>query len=269
MKKLILIIPILAIVSCSNEVEEIVNPKTGTLLKRFEYYTDDSGQKIKDGDYIEWYADGSKKEESVYSSGILNGIQKTYDNSGTICELNFIMGKKEGNGKISDKNGVILNRFNYKNDMKDGIQESFNENGKIKLKADYEFGIPSNIWTYYDSEGEVIAKLKFINGICQDYIGRWKILQRKGFFLTFKDDGSVVLEKPQSSFSPVNDGVMVGEFEMEEELNIYFVDQYSGIKSKTSYPILVVSNKLDTIDFVNFEYQNSDDMIMTIVKIKN
>ena len=119
-----------------------------------------------DGQYIEYYTSGSKKNISNYKNGILDGSYTIYyDNEKLMEESHYKNGLMEGkrillwaNGNVKEKNflkkGAItgVSEFYYSNgnrrkvisfdtyNRRDGEWIDYHLDGKIKLKVVYESG---------------------------------------------------------------------------------------------------------------------------------
>ena len=119
-----------------------------------------------DGQYVEYYLSGSKKNISNYKNGILDGRYTSYyDNDKLMEESHYKDGLMEGkrilrwsNGNIKEKNflkkGAItgVSEFYYSNgnprkvisfdkyNRRDGEWIDYHLDGKIKLKVVYESG---------------------------------------------------------------------------------------------------------------------------------
>lgn len=185
----------LLIASCGKEVEEIKNPSTGKLLKRYEYYTDDSGQKIKDGEYVEWDAAGKKIAELHYQADSLHGSCVFYAENGQIHTNNYNNGKRDGQQETKLPNGVILSRENFSNGVLDGKQQYFSVTGKKLRESYFKNGKPTGKWTYYE-KGKKFFALDFKNGVCQQLTGRWNITEERATSMVFGKDGSFQLYAP-------------------------------------------------------------------------
>lgn len=171
--------------SCGNEVEEIKNPTTGKLLKRYEYYTDDSGQKIKDGTYVEWNAVGNKIAELHYQDDSLNGPCTYYNEDGSVFKENY-------------KNGVL-----------DGQQTYYYSSGKKQTTGSYSSGKQTSSWKYYDDKGKLAFTLNFKNGICQELVGTWQLEEARQTTFTFFKDGTFEFKAP--TFKNFGEPVLQGK----------------------------------------------------------
>ena len=186
----------LLLTSCGNNVEEIKNPSTGKLLKRYEYYTDDSGQKIKDGEYVEWDAAGKKIAELHYQGDSLNGSCVFYADNGQIHTNNYKNGKLDGEQETKLTDGVVLSREIYTNGILDGKQQYFNSTGKKLRESYYKNGKPSGKWIYYLEDSRYTFELTFKNEVCQEFIGTWDVEEERQTSMIFGKNGSFQLWAP-------------------------------------------------------------------------
>lgn len=191
----------LLLTSCGNDIEEIKNPSTGKLLKRFEYYTDDSGQKVKDGEYFEWDAAGNKIAELQYQDDSLNGICIYYNQDGTIANYNYLNGKNDGEQSLKAKNGKWIFKENYKKGRLDGIQTYYHSNGKVQCTGKYAFGKQTGTWKYFEDDGKSAFNLSFKNGVCQELIGSWVLKDNGITTFIFRKNGTFTLKAPYFRYS--------------------------------------------------------------------
>lgn len=191
----------LLLTSCGNEVEEIKNTSTGKLLKRYEYYTDDSGQKIKDGEYVEWDAAGKKIAELHYQDDSLHGTCVYYKENGSIGSYNYNLGKLDGEQSLKAKNGSWVFQKNYSNGKIDGTQTYYHLSGKKQCSGSFSNGIQSGKWNYFDDKGKSNFALNFNNGVCDKLTGTWISEDDDQTMFIFGEDGSFVLKAPLFRYS--------------------------------------------------------------------
>ena len=191
----------LLLTSCGNDVEEIKNPSTGKLLKRYEYYTDDSGQKVKDGEYIEWDAAGNKIAELHYQDDSLHGACVYYNEDGSIGSYNYNLGKLDGEQSLKAKNGSWVFQENYSNGKLDGIQTYYHLSGKKQCYGFFSNGIQSGKWNFFDDKGKPSFTLNFNKGVCNELTGTWVSEDDGVTTFIFGKDGSFVLKAPLFRYS--------------------------------------------------------------------
>lgn len=216
----------LLLTSCGNDVEEIKNPSTGKLLKRYEYYTDDSGQKIKDGEYVEWDATGKKIAELYYQNDSLHGECTYYNEDGSTGQFNYDNGKPNGNLSLKTKNGNWIFHEQYLNGKLDGAQTYYHATGKKQCAGNYAFGKQTGVWKYFDDEGKPTFTLSFQNGICQDLIGTWELEDARLTTFVFKKDGSFVFSAPH--FKHFGEAVIQGEGSFTVSRMLQLLDEAHG-----------------------------------------
>jgi antitoxin component YwqK of YwqJK toxin-antitoxin module len=246
--------------SCGNDVEEIKDPSTGKLLKRFEYFTDDSGQKIKDGEYIEWDAAGKKISKLHYKEDSLHGSCTYYLDNGNILENNFSMGKLSGDQFLKTRNGKVIHKEHFEHGLLDGKQEYRNSNGELQRLSFFTNGKPSGTWTYYE-KGKKYFTLNFKNGICQELIGTWNITEERATSMKFGDDGSFKLYAPY--FDNFGDPVLRvdGTYQIDEQLHAV---HKNGITM--SYELFYVSK--DTVILIDKDAESPSTAITELIRRK-
>ncbi len=202
MKKLSLLSLLFILLACGNEVEEIVDPQTGVILVRYEYYKNSSGQKIKHGQYSEWNKDGSLRNEIEYKDGLKHGKQTYYPSKDTVVYNVYVEDKRTGPSSLIAY-GKILKEVTYKNDMLHGYQKYYYPGEKLKAEGEMSHNVPVKEWTYYSPTHKYKSKLKFDNkGICVDLIGKWMLQQdnKKKEFILFDEKGGFEYHAPMFKY---------------------------------------------------------------------
>ncbi len=200
---------ILLLTSCRNDVEEIKNPSTGKLMKRYEYYSDDSGQKIKDGEYVEWDYLGNKMSKLQYKDDSLNGPAIFYNEDGSIANYNYLKGKLDGEQTLKSKQGDWIYKENYTNGIPNGTHAYYHSNGKLMCSGNFALGVQVGKWKYLDDMGNPSFNLTFKNGVCQELIGTWELKERAFTTFAFREDGTYTLKAPYFKYS--QNSVVQGE----------------------------------------------------------
>jgi len=109
--------------------------------------------------------DGSLISEETYTSGIKQGIAKTFYPDGVIAEsVTWINGKKEGAWEQFFTDGKIKLRGNYSGDEKNGDFLIYFLNGQVMLNGQYRNGHQHGTWIYYSEKGNILKKETFENG---------------------------------------------------------------------------------------------------------
>lgn len=198
MKKLLYACSFLTLLGCGNEVEEITNPTTGTVLKRYEYYFDENGQKVKDGTYTEWNQDGTMKWTCIYKDGKQHGEEKVYLKSDSIIHNNFKDGERDGISQIIYKD-VIIRKLNYSKGLLEGKQLYYYPNGKLKTEGYTKNNLTTNVWKHYDSNGKLVATFNYNDfHIPKELIGKWVQQTNNGtqVYYEFDETGSAKFYGP-------------------------------------------------------------------------
>lgn len=249
--------------SCGNDIEEIKNPSTGKLLKRYEYYTDDSGQKVKDGEYIEWDAAGKKIAELHYQDDSLHGVCTYYNEDGSVGHFNYNNGKPNGELSLKAGNGNWIFQKRYKNGELDGAQAYYHATGKKQCVGNYASGKPVGSWRYFDDKGEPTFTLSFQNGVCQDLIGTWELEDARMTTFLFRKDGSFTFSAPH--FKHFGDPVVQGEGSFTVSRMLQLIDEQHGIR-EWEYEVFDVEK--DRIILIN---PNADveESILSLRKVKS
>ena len=142
---------------------------------RLEFYH--TNGKIN-GEYTEYFRNQSIKIKCYYIDGIINGEYKAYHDN-TIFNLdvlpqfcliqlknhcNFLMGKKHGLNIKYNKNGEVLTKIYYEEDIKNGyFYEKDFDNKKI-IECNYKNDILDGDYKEVDFNNNIIVKCTYLNG---------------------------------------------------------------------------------------------------------
>jgi antitoxin component YwqK of YwqJK toxin-antitoxin module len=243
----------LLLFSCGNTVEEIKNPETGKLLKRYEYYTDDRGQKIKDGAYTEWDNSGRLISELNYVDDSLNGSCIYYSDNGGKYMNNYDKGLLNGTQSFYQKNGKLLVQDNYKMGVKHGIQKFFSNNGKLLLEYNYSNGIPAGKWKYYSLFMDEEFDVKLNNGVCKELIGKWIIEGKRESWFIFDKSGNFEYWYPNYEHFGKAEKQLFGKVDFGKTIKLI---HRNGLTLEFALSYL----KEDNLIFTDFE--NDEDIVM-------
>ena len=125
MKKLLTILCLVLLVSCSNEVP------SDKLVERNGITYETNSTTPFTGSSVNYYEDGLRVE----------------------------------NGKPQVNYTELMFRRNYKNGKKDGLQEIFYyENGQLLRRENYKNGYRGGLWEYFDEEGNLTETKEWKDG---------------------------------------------------------------------------------------------------------
>ncbi|MEI6765416.1 MAG: hypothetical protein WCM76_07220 [Bacteroidota bacterium] len=92
-----------------------------------------------DGAYREFYPDGTVKIDGQYKHGLYNGTWKYYDSSGILIgQGEFTLGSGIQRGMT--RTGKTTRTIQYKNNLKDGEETWYNEDGSVEKVVVYREG---------------------------------------------------------------------------------------------------------------------------------
>lgn len=223
MKVIVYLIPtILILFSCGNEEEIITDPSSGKIIKKYGYYSDDNGQKIIDGEYVEWYPSGDLKLKEMFEDGKRNGLSIFYQTKDSICYNYYENEVRNGECRLENSKGIVLSTYNYKDGLLNGKSLYNFSNGKKQIESEYENGIPTGLWRYFNLDGNEIAKIEFNTGIPKQIIGKWEVEGMRLTSYEFKEDGTISVFEPYNKFANTPFESMKGYYSMGRLLNLKF-----------------------------------------------
>ena len=200
MKKLILLLLFIPLVSCqdvevretyykSGELASTVNYVSGLQKgEKKEYYRSGElkstvnivnsklqGEK-RQGEYKGYWESGELQGTANYVDGLRQGELKEYYESGELDgTVNYVDGLIQGEWKGYYKSGKLKRTGNYVTSRKQGEWKEYYESGELKSTVDYNFGRASDIKAYNET-GELI------------------VFDRKKLIKTFHDNGQLKME---------------------------------------------------------------------------
>jgi len=153
--------------------------------KKFNIYECDYVHGIKEGREIIRYKNGEVKESSLYknnllhgkkeyfdiygvlskeehySNGLLHGVSRVFEYHKLKIETHYKHGKK--NGKEIVENWGKYDQYNFKDDLKHGIQVRTSFGRKYTEK--FSYGKRNGVQYAFDEDGAILSKEKFVNDI--------------------------------------------------------------------------------------------------------
>ncbi len=161
----------------------------GTLVALLEYHNDYLIERIrinrtdnegrKQGQWMEFYEDGTVKREVFYKDNQIDGVYKEFQPNGN---LSLIMDYEEGRIVEEDEDEILAEQIE--------IRREFDDEGNVIFQGSFKENVPVGIHRFYNSEGEVINAflyndlgVKIAEGIVDEQgnrIGEWKDLYPDG-----------------------------------------------------------------------------------------
>ncbi len=135
MKKLLPILCLLILVSCSNEVP------LDQLVERNGITYEINSQTPFTGSFVNYHENGQLK-----------------------VRRNFKDGKRDGLSEDFYENGQLNSKENYKEGELNGLREYYNEKGQLKFIQNWKDGKPDSLWEYFDEEGNLTETEEYKNG---------------------------------------------------------------------------------------------------------
>ena len=144
MKKLLTILCLVLLVSCSNEVE------TDKLVYRNGLYYEVNSTKPFTGSVVEYHDNGQLEMRGNYKDGKDDGLWESYY-----------------------ENGQLEMRGNYKDGEPDGLREFHYDNGQLESRGNvkdggFGFGQEDGLWEYFDEEGNLTETQEWKDGVLQE-----------------------------------------------------------------------------------------------------
>jgi len=201
--------------------------KTGEYIKHGQwkfFHENTSGKKIgmkgnfnhnkKEGVWQYYFLNGTKRSETIYKSGQLDGLQKNYTKSGllfsetpyinglihgkkteyyknqkTKSETPYKKGKIAGTAKIWYESGKLYRESEYINSIKNGPSIEFYPNGKLKKSEFYKDGKLDGQWFEHYANGKkrITGQYRMLPGKNETKRENW---EKTGTWTYFHQNGT-------------------------------------------------------------------------------
>jgi antitoxin component YwqK of YwqJK toxin-antitoxin module len=139
-----------------------------------------NGKPMAKGNYLD------EKKDSIWQ------FFSEYDGA-LLSEENYRSGMKDGTSKIFFPAGGISEIITWKNDVRDGLWETYYSDGKVKMKGGYTGGDKSGPFIFYYNEGTPMITGDYLEG---HQHGVWIYYSGKGEVVrTEKYDKGILLDK--------------------------------------------------------------------------
>ncbi|MFL0084864.1 hypothetical protein R5N98_03870 [Tenacibaculum maritimum] len=166
----------------------------------YEFHIAENNDKVdlQRGIQFYWY-DYDKIKSSIYGikGKVLNGsyVKSILETNMIIEEGKFVYGKKEGNWKKWDSQGNLERVEFWKEGLRNGLCEIYNEEGKVSLRGSYDKGVKTGKWENNFNKTKIIRTWKrgVLNGGYKEYEnevlikkGRYRKGEKEGLWIDFK-----------------------------------------------------------------------------------
>ena len=96
--------------------------------------------------------------EITYKNGVMNGIMKTYLQTGQLYQsFWYVNGIKEDTAKWYFENGKVYRTTLFKNDTMNGIQTQYYRNGKVRARLNFIKGLRTPYLEEFSSDGKKVT----------------------------------------------------------------------------------------------------------------
>jgi antitoxin component YwqK of YwqJK toxin-antitoxin module len=211
----------------------------------------------RDGQWKDFYSDGSLQAEGIYDNGKQIGEWKYYHLNGKLEQTGKFnkQGKFEGKWKWYFDNSKLLKEENYRNGLKDGMSTAYDETGKVIEEGEFVDGNEDGPW--FEQIGDTYTRGTYRDGLRN---GKWynfylnsdslktdSLCYFKGNFIEdnpdgkhiyywengkVKDEGSYVMGKKEGEWYKYNfDGTLFMIISYKQGVET----RYDGVKIKPAY----------------------------------
>tara|TARA_B100001248_G_scaffold239965_1_gene205602 strand:- start:432 stop:1361 length:930 start_codon:yes stop_codon:yes gene_type:complete len=274
MRKIFSIAAMLMFMLACSKTREVKNPLTGKLIEKYEYYEDDNGSFIKDGEYKSWFPNEQIKISGTYKDNKKEGVWKYWDENGNLLiEVDYENDLKDGKYKEYYATGNIKQEAIYSKDTLNGIEKTYFPNGAVKYEINFVNGVKNGVafeydslgnkrvqkeylngsktgkWILWDSNSVKIREIDFENDVPKFLIGLWKDPEKRKLTYEFKKDGIVVKKFPIFEIAlgyndPITTKKYFLDFDIERlklfRINSNTIEEWLEIKKMTKDNLEVV-----------------------------
>lgn len=112
-------------------------------------------QKVVDGQYKDYHANGTVSRDLQISGGKMNGPYKEYYDNGVVKESGtYLKGEKHGEFRTFNEDGKPAYVMNYEDGKLDGPYEEYDEKGNLSITGAYKNGRKNGISRFIDKGRE-------------------------------------------------------------------------------------------------------------------
>lgn len=149
----------------------------------------DAGQ--KQGNWKEYYNDGSLKATGNYKNDLHDGLWKYYYKNGQLEEIgNYVEGQPDSKWFWYYSNGALLREEHFYDGLPDGMLTEYDKDGNIITQGDYLEGKKEGYWIYQigdtKDEGDYAEDTR--NGLWKSYYAKGN-LRFEGKFIDDNPNG--------------------------------------------------------------------------------
>ncbi len=168
-------------------IKSFIYNDNGLLLS--EGIVDESGN--RNGNWKDFYSDGTIMAEGQYVNNIRSGIWKFYNSNGSVEQTgSYYYGRPDGVWRWYYENNALLREEEYYRGQREGPYVEYSDTGEIIVQGQYTDGERNGTWSFdsgnYIEKGDYIIGLK--DGLWQSYYPDGT-LRYKGKYIQGNADG--------------------------------------------------------------------------------
>ncbi|MBK9015100.1 MAG: toxin-antitoxin system YwqK family antitoxin [Saprospiraceae bacterium] len=162
--------------ACSNFETVETKDENGKLKEKF---TINKKSKKKEGQYLSFYPNGQKLEESFYLNDSLQGEQKMYYENGQLESLtNHANGMFVGKYQKFDENGRLTNEGQFVNNEMSGVWKRWYDTGELQEEVTFAGNLENGPFKEYHKNGKLKTEGVYLDGDNEN--GELKIYDENG-----------------------------------------------------------------------------------------
>ena len=168
MKKLLPILFVLIITSCSPEPKEPKEPEVQSiyLQERGGVYYEVNSTIPFTGKNRTYHTILGVTSEQIWSyrDGLRDGVRKTSTNGNVVSKTIYKDGEKDGLDEMFKEDGQLIWRKNYKDGEQHGLEEVYYKNGQLISKVNFISGNKDGLEESYQENGYLVSRVNFKGG---------------------------------------------------------------------------------------------------------
>lgn len=152
-----------------------------------------------------YYANGTLESTTNFANGLRNGKSFHWNEKGLLAWETLFIENIAGDSKLYHyyESGALFIEIEMNNDLPNGIEKIYHENGKLQSRIPYRNGMVVNgTYPVYDEDGEIEDSHIWRNNICRSYGVTGKLTEETPFYkyfingrhVEYRGDGSVEIE---------------------------------------------------------------------------
>lgn len=199
----------------------------------------------KHGKSISYYVPGKIEATDSFYMGRKEGVYKAFHYNGKVQTLGYyVNNEKDSIWSYYNESGKMYRMIAYKNGESNGLDKTFDDFGNLEIEKYYKDDVRHGDYIYYSTDGTVIYKALYVNGVLTAYTSPDKDGKLKPMTAVKDETAQITTYHPNGNKAlsfKIEKGYLQGLYEVyfpngKLKETIAFVDGDNEGPNKTYYP---------------------------------